>query len=311
MSAQGSFQMPPQASTIAPQVDALYYFIFWGSAFFFFLIVGASLFFVFKYRRGKHSRQARSFHNTPLEVTWTAIPTALVMIVFIWGFRSYMQMSVAPGNSLDYYVTGKKWLWQVKDPSGAVSINEMSVPVGQPVKIILRSEDLIHSFFIPAFRVKQDAIPNRYTTLWFEATTPGDYDIFCTEYCGTGHSGMLGKVHVLSAEEWQKLKSVRGKPPEMSLEEWGAKLYASKACITCHSLDGSKLTGPTFKGVFGHSVKLADGSTVTVDEEYIRRSILDPRAQVVAGFEPVMPVFAGTVSPEDVDALIAFLKAQK
>jgi len=311
MNVNGTIQMPPQASTVAPQIDALYYFIFWGSAFFFFLIVGASLFLIIKYRRGREPRHARAFHNTPLEITWTAVPTVLVMIVFVWGFRGYMNLAVAPGNALEYYVTAKKWLWQITDSNGAVSINEMSVPVHQPVKIILRSEDLIHSFFVPAFRVKQDAIPNRYNTLWFEATIPGDYDIFCTEYCGTGHSQMLGKVHVLTQEQWQEFEKPRGKPVGLSPEEWGAKLYETKACVTCHSLDGSKKTGPSFKGVFGHSVPLKDGSTVTVDEEYIRRSIMEPLSQVVAGFEPVMPVYGGTLSPEDIDALIAFIKKQQ
>jgi cytochrome c oxidase subunit II len=312
MNGNATIQMPPQASTVAPQVDALYYFIFWGCTFFFLLIVGFTIFFVFKYRRTKVERMEKAFHNTPLEITWTVVPTILVMIVFVWGFRGYMNMSVSPGNALEYYVTGKKWLWQVTDPNGAVTINEMTVPLHQPVKIILRSEDLIHSFFVPAFRVKQDAIPNRYNTLWFEATLPGDFDIFCTEYCGAGHSGMLGKVHVLTSEKWAEyLKSTGGRPATMPLEEWGAKLYAGKACITCHSLDGSKKTGPSFKGMFGHPVVLKDGSTITADEEYIRRSIMEPGAQVVSGFDPVMPVFAGSLSPDDIDALVAFVKKQQ
>ena len=307
-----TLQMPPQASTVAHQVDNLYYFIFWGSTFFFLLIVGFSLYFVFKYRRTKVERLEKAFHNTPLEITWTVVPTILVMIVFVWGFKDYMHLSVAPGNAIEYYVTGKKWLWEITDPNGSVSINEMTVPVDQPVKIILRSEDILHSFFVPAFRVKQDAIPNRYNTMWFEATVPGDYDIFCTEYCGAGHSGMLGKVRVLGPAQWREyLKSTGGKPADMPLEAWGAKLYASKACITCHSLDGSKKTGPTFKGLFGHPVALKDGGSVTADEEYIRKSIVEPGSQIVAGYDPVMPVFAGTLSAEDIDALVAFVKKQQ
>ena len=313
MSGNGTFQLPPQSSTVAPDIDALYYFIFWGSAFFFLLIVGLSLFFVIKYRRREgEERKERATHNTPLEIIWTIVPTILVMIVFVWGFKGYMNLHVAPANSLEYYVTAKKWLWEITQPNGEVTINDMTVPVDQPVKVILRSEDLIHSFYIPAFRVKQDAVPNRYTTLWFQATAPGDYDIFCAEYCGVGHSQMLAKIHVLDAPAWAEyLKSTGGKPGDMPLARWGAKLYESKACITCHSLDGSKKTGPSFQGVFGHPVALAGGSTVTVDEEYIRRSIMEPAAQVVAGFQPVMPVYGGTLTPEDLDGLIAFIKEQK
>jgi cytochrome c oxidase subunit 2 len=307
-----TIQMPPQASTVAPHIDNLYYFIFWGCTFFFLLIVGFTLYFLIRYRRTKTDRMEKAFHNTPLEITWTIVPTILVMIVFVWGFRGYMDLSVAPGNAIDYYVTGKKWLWQITDPNGSVSINEMTVPLNQPVKIILRSEDLIHSFYVPAFRVKQDAIPNRYQTLWFEATMPGDFDIFCTEYCGAGHSGMLGKVHVLTPDKWAEYqKATGGRPANMPLEAWGAKLYASKACITCHSLDGSKKTGPSFKGVFGHPVTLKDGASQVADEDYIRRSIMQPGAQVVAGFDPVMPVFAGSLSDDDIDALVAFIKKQQ
>jgi len=307
----GTLQMPPQASTMAHQVDALYYFIFWGCTAFFLLIVGLTLFFIIKYRRREGQvLQPRASHNTPLELTWTIIPTILVMVVFVWGFKGYMKLAVAPRNSLEYYVTAKKWLWQIKDPNGQQTINEMSVPVHQPIKVILRSEDLIHSFYVPAFRVKQDAVPNRYTTLWFEATTPGDYNLFCAEYCGAGHSGMLGKIHVLTPEAWEDYqKKSAGRPEEVSPEDWGRQLYNSRACVTCHSLDGSVKTGPSFKGIFGHRVELADGSTITVNEDYIRQSIMDPTSQVVKGFQPVMPTFAGLLSSDDIDALIAFIKS--
>lgn len=306
-------QMPPQASTIAPEVDALYYFIFWGSVFFFVLIAGLATFFLFRYRRREgRKRRPRSYHNTPLEVAWTLIPFALTMVVFIWGFKGYLDLSIAPAFSMDYHVTGKKWLWEIKHPNGLTAINEMTVPVGKPVKIILKSDDLIHSFFVPAFRIKQDAIPNRYTTMWFEATMPGEYDIFCTEFCGSGHSRMLGKVRVLPQEEWERWKGETGvRDTTLTLPEWGAELYTKNACNTCHSLDGSTLPGPTFKGLFGRQEQLADGSTVTVDEEYIRQSILDPNADLVSGFQPVMPPYAGTLTPDDIDALVEFIKEQR
>jgi cytochrome c oxidase subunit 2 len=313
MNGNGTLQLPPQASTVAPDIDALYYFIFWGCAFFFLLIVGFSLFFIFKYRRREgQTLPERPHHNTRLEVTWTVIPTILVMIVFVWGFRGYMTLSVAPRHAIEYYVTGKTWLWEIKHPNGQVAINEMTVPVNKPVKVILKSDDLLHSFYIPAFRVKQDAVPNRYQTLWFEATIPGDYDIFCTEYCGSGHSQMRATVHVLDDAAWQEWeKKAGGKPEDMPLEVWGGQLYTSKACVTCHTVDGSVLTGPSFKGLFGTEERLADGSTITVDEEYIRKSIVDPAAQVTAGFQPVMPTYSGLLEPEDIDALIAFIKAQE
>jgi len=298
---------------MASQVDSLYYFIFWGSAFFFLLIVGLSTIFVIRYRRrAENELKPRAHHNTPLEVAWTLIPLILVMVVFVWGFKGFMALHVPPAHSLDYYVTGKKWLWEVAHPNGEVAINEMTVPLGKPVKVILKSDDVLHSFFIPAFRVKQDVLPNRYTVLWFEATIPGDYDLFCTEYCGAGHSGMLAKVHVLAGPEWDEWeRSTGGRPGDMPLADWGAKLYQSKACVTCHSLDGSVKTGPSFQRIFGHEAELADGSRVVVDEEYLRRSILEPQVEIVAGFQPVMPTYAGTLTPEDIDALVAFIKAQE
>ena len=313
MNGSGTLQMPPQASTIAPQVDALYYFIFWGCTIFFVLIVGLSLFFILKYRRREGQQlEERANHNTPLEITWTIVPTILVMIVFVWGFRGYMEMSVAPRDSLEYYVTGKMWLWEITHPNGQTMINEMKVPVDRPVKVILKSEDLLHSFFVPEFRVKQDAVPNRYQTLWFEATVADTFDLFCTEYCGSGHSQMLGKVQVLTAEEWAVFEEqASGRPEEIPLAEWGKQLYETKACITCHTLDGTVRTGPTFLNLFGSTEQLSDGSSVLVDESYIRQSLVDPGSQVTAGFQPLMPTYSGLLESDDIDALIAFIKEQK
>ncbi len=309
---EGTMQMPPQASTLAADVDALYYFIFWGCTAFFVLIVGLCALFIVKYRRKEGQQlEARAYHNTPLEVTWTVIPFLLLLVVFVWGFKGFMHMNVAPGNSLDYYVTAKKWMWEIKDPNGQVTLNEMVVPVNQPVKIILRADDILHSFFIPAFRVKADAIPNRYNNLWFEATREGVYDIFCTEYCGSGHSGMLGKVTVVSQEAYDAGFGGDGRLPDEPLVVYGERLYASKACITCHSLDGSKKTGPTWQGLFGKQEELTDGSSVTVDESYIRESIIDPGSRITAGFDNVMPTYAGTLDDEAIEALIEFIKAQQ
>jgi cytochrome c oxidase subunit 2 len=191
-------------------------------------------------------------------------------------------------------------------------INEMKVPVDRPVKVILKSEDLLHSFFVPEFRIKQDAVPNRYSTLWFEATVADTFDLYCTEYCGSGHSQMLGKVQVLTEEEWAQFEeAASGRPEDMPLAEWGQQLYETKACITCHTLDGTARTGPTWLNLFGSTEQLADGSSVTVDEEYIRESIVNPGARITAGYQPLMPTYSGLLSPEDIDALIAFIKEQK
>jgi len=281
MNELGTLQLPPQASTIAGDVDSLYYFIFWGCMAFFVLIVALCAFFVMKYRRRSEDEIGSGpSHNTPLEVTWTVVPLVLVMVVFFWGFRSYMEMHTAPAGALEYYVTGKQWLWQVNHPTGAVEVNNMYVPVDEPVKVILQSEDVIHSFYVPAFRVKMDAYPNQYTTLWFEATRTGDYDLFCAEYCGEQHSQMKGKVHVLSRKDYDAwVASTSGPKEGEDLTVWGEKMYTKNACVTCHSLDGSKRTGPTFKGIWGTDVTLSDGTTVVVDENYVRSSILDPHGR--------------------------------
>lgn len=305
--------LPKGASTVAPEVDALFHFIIVVSIILFIIVVGGFAFFVWRYRVKK--RQQAEFtedlsHNTKLEVVWTVIPFILVLIVFFWGFKSYMKIRLAPGDAVEIKVTAQKWFWQFDYPDGASSTNELVVPVGVPVKLVMSSQDVIHSFFVPNFRVKMDVLPNRYTIAWFEATEPGTYDLFCTEYCGTGHSKMLGKVRVVSEtayQAWVEENSSFGEG--ISLEELGAKLYQSKACVTCHSVDGSPLVGPTFKGVFGHSVKLSDGTSVKADENYLRESILKPQAKVVQGFQPVMPTYQSILKPREVDALIEYIKS--
>jgi len=310
MNDNGTLQLPPQASTQAADVDALYYFIFWGCMVFFVIIVALMAWFVIRYRRREGVPYLHSAsHNTPLEIVWSVIPLFLVMIVFVWGFKGYMVAHASPGNALEYYVTGKQWLWQINHPTGAVEVNEMFVPVHQPAKVILQSSDVIHSFYVPDFRVKMDAYPNQYTTLWFEANRTGDFNLFCAEFCGREHSGMIGKVHVLSQADYDKWVEENETPLEGDPAEIGAKLYVKYTCVTCHTTDGSKLTGPSFKGIWGHEQPLADGSSVIVDENYVRESILDPTAKVVAGFQPVMPTFTGVVKPEHIDFLIAFIKS--
>lgn len=304
--------MPEAASTVAGQVDSLYYFIHWVSVFFFVLVVVLMTWFVIRYRRRSEQETTPDYtHNTPLEILWSVIPLLILIIIFFWGFGVYMNLRVAPGNAINIYVTAQRWAWSFQYPNGTVS-NELVVPVNEPVRLTMSSRDLIHSFFIPQFRVKQDVLPNRYTNAWFEAKTLGDYDLYCTEYCGTGHSQMLAKVKVVTPEEYQKWVLTGGiDPAKMSLPEYGAALYRQRQCVTCHSVDGSAKTGPTFKGVFGHPVKLANGQTVQADENYIRQSILVPSAQVVAGFGNVMPSYQGQLKERELNALVEYIKTLK
>jgi cytochrome c oxidase subunit 2 len=314
MGESGSLYMPPANSTIASEVDALFYFIYYTAIVLFVGVISLSAFFIFKYRRrGEKQLTSGVAHNTKLEILWTVIPTILVIIVFIWGFRTYLKMNVAPRDALEIKATGQKWFWTFDYQNGANSLNDLYVPVGKPVKLLMSSQDVIHSFFVPDFRVKMDVLPNRYTITWFEALNVGEYDIYCTEYCGKGHSEMLGKVKVLSESDYTSwLEQAAVDIPEgMSLEEAGAELYETKACITCHSIDGKPGVAPSFLGLFGSMEKLSDGSEMVVDENYVRESILNPQAKVTRGFQPVMPTYQGVLKDRQIDALIAYLKSLK
>ncbi|NNF07838.1 MAG: cytochrome c oxidase subunit II [Candidatus Eisenbacteria bacterium] len=312
MNGAGTLQLPPQASTVAADIDALYYFIFWGCAIAFILVMGGMFFFMAKYRRreGVPYKPSPS-HNTPLEVTWTVVPFLLLMVVFVWGFKGYMDLHITPANAMEYSVRGKQWLWQVNTPGvSTASVNEMVVPVNTPIKVLLQSDDVIHSFFVPDFRVKMDAYPNQYTTMWFEATKTGEFDMYCTEYCGTEHSQMFGKVIVKTQAEFEEwMGQNTGRQEDQDPAEYGEGLFVSKTCATCHSIDGSTaLTGPSFKGLWGSQESLADGSSVLVDENYLRESMLEPNAKVVAGYEGVMPTFTGLLTDDDIFCLIEYIK---
>ncbi len=311
MNEGGTIFMPPANSTIAGEVDALFYFIYYTALVMFAIVIAGSAFFILKYRhKGKKSFTSGMDHNFKLEVFWTVIPTILVFIVFAWGFKTYLKMNVAPRNAIEIKATGQKWFWSFDYPNGANSVNDLIVPANKPVKLLLSSRDVIHSFFVPDFRVKMDALPNRYTTLWFRAEQPGEHHLFCTEYCGTGHSAMLGKVKVVSEEEYNSWLNESGNiPGGMTPVEYGADLYQKRACVTCHSIDGRAGVAPSFKGRFGTVETLSNGESVTVDENYLRESILSPRAKVVAGYQPVMPTFQGILNDQQIDALIAYIKS--
>lgn len=304
------FWMPVGASTTSGRVDSLFTFILIISIVFFLLVVTLMTAFVVRYRRrrGREAEESAT-HNTALELTWSLIPLVLLLIIFGLGFKYYMDMSVPPQNALQVAVTAQKWAWSFTYANGYTDAN-LHVPVNTPVELTLTSQDVIHSLYVPAFRVKKDVVPGRYNKTWFEATAPGEYVIFCAEYCGRSHSDMLSTVVVHEPggfEKWmdEAANWIDKVPPV----DAGLRLYTTLGCAACHSTDGSARVGPTFKGLYGHDVPLKDGSRVTADENYIRESILQPAAKVVAGFEPVMPTYQGRIKDKEITVMIEYLKS--
>jgi cytochrome c oxidase subunit 2 len=303
----GTPLFPEAASTIASRVDALYFFLLALSAFFSLLIAGLIVFFAVRFhRRRPDAVGAQIEGGTILEISWTVIPLLITMVIFVWGASVYFAMAVPPAETLNIYVVGKQWMWKFQHLDGQREINELHVPVGRAIKLITTSEDVIHDFFVPAFRTKADVIPGRYVNIWFQPTKPGRYRLFCAEYCGTRHSGMIGEVIVMEPSEYQTWLS--GGAPEGSLASTGAKLFADLACNTCHRPDAQG-RGPVLEGLFGKTVQLQSGETVTVDEAYVRESILMPAAKITAGFQPIMPTFQGLVTEEQLLALIEYVKS--
>ncbi|MGC4122231.1 MAG: cytochrome c oxidase subunit II [Myxococcales bacterium] len=312
MSSGGSFWLPEQASTVAGQVDAGWDLVLWVSAFFFVLVVGGMSFFAIRYRRRTEEELPNApDHNTRIEIVWTAIPVAIVLVLFVVGFKGFLNQQIAPANALEVSVTAEKWMWTFAYPNGAISVNELKVPLGRPVKLVMSSKDVIHSFYVPEFRLKKDVVPSSYTTAWFEATELGLKTITCTEFCGTGHSAMRGKLEVMAEKDFNEWLESGAEEKDVPPVLAGEKLSTKLACTTCHTTDGKPGTGPTWKGLAEHDVQLADGSTVKADEQYLRESITDPNAKVVKGFQPVMPVFKGLVSQKQLDALVAYIKSLK
>ncbi len=303
--------MPDAASSFATDVDQLIFFIFLLSAFFFFLIVFVGLAFVVKFKRKKEDKYTLALSdNKTLELVWTVIPSILLVVIFVWGVKAYLKQQIIPQRAMEIKVTGQKWFWTFAYDDGFVSTGEMVVPVNKPVKILLSSKDVLHSFFVPAFRVKQDALPNRYTALWFTPTKVGEYPMYCTEYCGTEHSSMVANVKVVDQAEYVAWKEEQANAAGagMSPVELGKQIYQKNACFTCHSLDGSNKIGPTWVGIYGTKRKLADGSEVLIDENYIRESILNPMAKVAQGYQPVMPTYQGILNETQIEGVIAYIK---
>jgi cytochrome c oxidase subunit II len=297
---------PVRASTGAGNVDALFIFLLLLAGFMTLAIFTMIVVFAFKYRhrRGQAAEQIEG--SIPLEIIWSVVPLAIFMVIFVWGAIIYFQERTPPRGADEVYVVAKQWMWKLEHEQGQREINELHVPVGRDVKLIMTSQDVIHSFYIPAFRIKQDVLPGRYTTAWFRATKPGVYHLFCAEYCGTAHSGMIGQIVVLEPAQYQAW--LAGGTTFGSLAANGESLFAQLGCPTCHRFDVQG-RGPNLIGIFDKPVQLEDGRTVIADENYIRESILSPSAKIVSGFKPIMPTFQGLVSEEQLTALVAYIKS--
>jgi cytochrome c oxidase subunit 2 len=297
---------PDQASTMAPRVDALYFFLVGVSVFFAMLISLAIIIFAFRYRRRSElDRPPEILGDLRLEIFWTAIPLGFTMVMFIWGAKLYYETYSPPPNAMEIHIVAKQWMWKAQHPDGRAEIDELHVPVGQPVKLLLTSQDVIHDFFVPAFRIKSDVLPGRYMTVWFEASKTGTFRLFCAEYCGTQHSGMLGRIVVMAPAEYQRWLS--GAPAAMTMAQTGARLFQSLGCVACHT-DSDTERGPALAGLVGKQVRLQNGKVAVADETYIRESIFNPQAKIVAGYRPVMPTFKGLVSEEGTSQIISYLK---
>ncbi len=290
---------------MAGRVDALYIFLLIVCGMMTLLVFAFVVFFAarFRHRPGVLAEQIEG--STPLEITWSTIPFLVFMVIFAWGAVVYFQERTPPTDSTEVYVVAKQWMWKLEHAEGQREINELHVPVGRDVKLIMTSQDVIHSFFIPAFRIKQDVLPGRYTVEWFRATKPGVYHLFCAEYCGTQHSGMVGDIVVQEPAQYEAWMNGGSTGP---LSATGEKVFSELGCATCHRND-TQGRGPNLQGVFGKPVQLEDGRTITADENYLRECILDPGAKRVKGFQPIMPTFRGLVSEEQVNALVAYIKS--
>jgi len=297
---------PARASTLADRTDALMIFMLAVTGFFTVMIFILIFIFAMKFRRARHPIAAQIEGSNALEATWTLIPFFIFLVMFVWSASIYMSWAQPPSDAEEVFVVGKQWMWKFQHPEGQREIDQLHVPLGRSIRLTMISQDVIHSMFLPEFRVKQDVLPGRYTTAWFQTTKPGSYHLFCTQYCGTMHAGMIGEVVVMEPAAYQAWLS--GGNAEGSLASTGQKLFQQLGCTTCHRFD-TQGRGPNLVGVYGKPVLLDDGRTVTADDNYIRESVLTPGAKVVAGFKPIMPTFQGIVNEEQLLSLVAYIKS--
>ena len=300
--------VPESASTFSWKVDALFFYLSGVTLFFTLLISATLIFFVIRYRRRTPYEIPRPVAGShKLETIWTVIPFLIAMTMFGWAARVYFDQYKPPQNAIEVYVVGKQWMWKLQHATGQREINELHVPVGRKIKLILATEDVIHDFFVPAFRTKVDVVPGRYTTLWFEATKTGRYHLFCAEYCGMNHSGMIGSVIVMEPREFDNWLS--GNTGTTTPAAAGQQLFQTLGCASCHGTNGEGGRGPALVGLFGRETPLASGGSVRADEGYLRESITNPQAKLVAGFGPIMPTFQGQVTEDQLVQLVAYIKS--
>jgi cytochrome c oxidase subunit 2 len=298
---------PEEASTIAGQVDALYFVLLAVSLFFIVGIFSFLIYFAVRYRKGsKVDRSHPATESVVIELVWTFIPLVLVIGLFVWGAEIFYRIRTAPDDALEINVVAKQWMWKIQHPGGQREINELHIPAGKPVKLTMISQDVIHSFYVPAFRVKQDVLPGRYVTMWFQAIRPGTYPLYCAEYCGAGHSSMTGQVVVMEQSDFEQW--LAGQPSGLSLVAKGERVFKKFGCDTCHGAGEAK-AGPPLAGLNGSTVKLGSGRTVTADRGYIRESIQNPAAKIVAGYAPIMPTFEDQISEEELLQLVAYIES--
>ena len=305
---EGSLPLwPEQASTFAGKVDALYIFLIALSVFFSLLIATLVITFVIRYRRRSEGERPQAILGSlALELTWTLIPLGIVLVIFLWSAEVFFTIARVPPNAMEIFVVGKRWMWKAQHMTGQREINELHVPIGVPVKLIMGSEDVIHSFFIPAFRVKKDVVPGRYQTMWFQATKPGRYHLYCAEYCGTKHSQMIGSVVAMEPAAFQAW--LGGGAAGLTMTAAGQRHFEQLGCVTCHRADSGQ-RGPRLEGVYGKTIALQGGGSVKADDDYIRESIVNPSAKVVAGYQPIMPTYQGLVNEEGLAQLVAYVRS--
>jgi len=307
-----SAYLPPKASTVAPQVDGLFNAILAIITFFCLLIFVAMIVFAIKYRhRIGHEGGASPGHSTALELTWTIIPTIIVLVIFYYGFKGFLDEAVIPPNAYEVQVDAYMWGWGFTYPNGHVD-PELHIPKDRPIRLVLTSKDVIHSLYFPAFRMQKSAVPGRYNRFWVQATQLGEFPVYCAQYCGQNHAEMITKVVVHDGGDfakWLEVASDLAKQPGFTPVKAGGQIVAARGCLNCHHTDGTGSTGPTFKDLFGKQELMSDGSTVTVDENYVRESILYPQKQIVKGFGPVMPAFLGSLKDNEIDWIIWYLKS--
>jgi cytochrome c oxidase subunit 2 len=296
---------PAEASGIAPYVDALYFFLVAMTIFGTTFVAILLLIFSVRYRREKNPVATQIEGSTLLEATWTIIPLAIFLVTFVWGALLYFRIYDPPTNAMNIYIVGKQWMWKAEHPGGQHEINALHVPTGKPIQLTMISQDVFHSFSIPDFRIKREVIPGRYSTVWFEATQVGTYHLFCTQYCGTQHSGMVGEVTVMTPGDYKKW--LEQSNSGQSLAQNGERLFASMGCNSCHN-GTAAARGPSLAGVYGSKLTLTDGRQILVDDAYLRNAILNPSEHVTAGFAPIMPTYQGQISEDGLIDLVEFIK---